>query len=176
MWDSAVWQSLWNSVVLFLPRLLTGLAVLVAFWIGARAAQRCAQRLAAARHVDPDLTVLLGRMAGMGLLLFGVLTALGTLGIDVTALVAGLGLTGFALGFALKDIISNALSGMLVIWYKPFKNGDQIAVTALEGTVTDVNLRYTVLHAEGKRIFVPNSSLMTNPITVTLLNETAIGK
>jgi small-conductance mechanosensitive channel len=176
MWDSAVWQSLWSGVVLFLPRLLTSLVVLVAFWIGARAAQRFAQRLAAARHLDHDLTLLLGRMAGMGLLLFGVLTALGTLGVDVTALVAGLGLTGFALGFALRDIISNALSGMLVIWYKPFKNGDQIAVTALEGTVTDVNLRYTVLHAEGKRIFVPNSSLMTNPITVTLLDNAGAAK
>jgi small conductance mechanosensitive channel len=98
------------------------------------------------------------------------------MGIDVTALVTGLGLTGFAVGFALKDIISNALSGMLVILYKPFKNGDHISVTALEGTVADVNLRYTVLNAEGKRIFVPNSSLMTNPIIVTVPGETGTGQ
>jgi small conductance mechanosensitive channel len=65
---------------------------------------------------------------------------------------------------------------MLVILYKPFKNGDHISVTALEGTVADVNLRYTVLNVEGKRIFVPNSSLMTNPITVTLPVEPSAGQ
>jgi len=168
MWDSAVWQQVWANVLLFLPRLASGLAVLGGFWLAGGAAQRFAQRLAAARRIDPDLTLLLGQIAKVSLLLFGGITALGTLGLDVTALVTGLGLTGFAVGFALRDIISNALSGMLLILYKPFRNGDRIAVTALEGTVTDVNLRYTVLVADGKRIFVPNASLMTNPITVTL--------
>lgn len=171
MWDDAVWQHFWSSAVLFLPRLVSGLVLLVAFWIAGNAAQRFAQRVAAGRHVDPDLTLLLGQGTKVCLVFFGGITALGTLGIDVTALVTGLGLTGFAVGFALKDIISNALSGMLVIFYKPFRNGDRISVTALEGTVGDINLRYTVLHAEGKRIFVPNSSLMTNPITVTLPGE-----
>jgi hypothetical protein len=42
--------------------------------------------------------------------------------------------------------------------------------------VADVNLRYTVLNAEGKRIFVPNASLMTNPITVNLPGETGPGQ
>ncbi|MBL8796430.1 MAG: mechanosensitive ion channel [Planctomycetia bacterium] len=173
MGELTAWQSLMNSVVLYLPRLLTGIVVLAVFWLIARSAQRVAQRLAEARHVDHDLTLLLGRIAGTCLFLFGVITALGTLGIDISALVAGLGLTGFALGFALRDIISNALSGMLVIWYKPFKHGDRIAVTALEGTVADVNLRYTVLVDGGKKIFVPNASLMTNPITVTTGDEPA---
>jgi small conductance mechanosensitive channel len=176
MWDSAGWQHVWSSVVLFLPRLATGVVVVLIFWIAGSAAQRFAQRVAGRHHLDHDLTLLLGQGAKICLLFFGAITALGTLGIDVTALVTGLGLTGFAVGFALRDIISNALSGMLVILYKPFKNGDRISVTALEGTVADVNLRYTVLYAEGKRIFVPNSSLMTNPITVTLPEEPGAGQ
>jgi small conductance mechanosensitive channel len=175
MGDSAGWQHVWSSVVLFLPRLVTGIVVVIVFWIAGIAAQRFAQRAANHRHIDHDLTLLLGQGAKWCLILFGAITALGTLGIDVTALVAGLGLTGFALGFALKDIISNALSGMLVILFKPFKNGDHISVTALEGTVADVNLRYTVLNVEGKRIFVPNSSLMTNPITVSVPAEPNAG-
>ena len=47
-------------------------------------------------------------------MIFGFVTALGSVGVDVSALVAGLGLTGFALGFALKDTISNLLSGVLI--------------------------------------------------------------
>jgi small-conductance mechanosensitive channel len=164
-----MWDVLWNSLLLFLPRLIVSLVVLVVFWGMSNAAQRLAHRLVGVRQVDSDLTLLLGAAAKVVLLLFGAITALGTLGIDVTALVAGLGLTGFAVGFALRDIISNTLSGILIIIYKPFRKGDRITVTSLEGTVIDVNLRYTVLEAEGKTIFIPNSSLFTNPIIVVSL-------
>ena len=102
----------------------------------------------------------------MGLLVFGAVTALGTAGVDVAALVAGLGLTGFALGFAFKDIISNVLSGILIIVYKPFDYDDHIKVSSFEGTVTSIDLRYTQLEADGRKIFVPNSMLFTNAITV----------
>jgi small-conductance mechanosensitive channel len=75
-------------------------------------------------------------------------------------------LTGFAVGFALKDVISNALSGILIIVYEPFHRSDHIAVTGLEGTVTEINLRYTVLDAQGNRVFIPNANLFTNPVVV----------
>src|SRR5439155_2054975 len=100
------------------------------------------------------------------LLIFGAVTALGTMGVEVSALVAGLGLTGFALGLALKDIVSNALSGILVLVYRPFRILDSIKVTDLEGTVTEINLRYTVLEAEGQTHLIPNASLFANPVTV----------
>ena len=117
----------------------------------------------------PELTHLLARFVKLCLLLFGVVTALGTLGIEVSALVAGLGLTGFALGFALKDIISNVLSGVLIIFFRPFKQGDRISVfsnLAFEGAVVEINLRYTVLDAGEKTVFIPNSVLFTNVVTV----------
>jgi small-conductance mechanosensitive channel len=50
--------------------------------------------------------------------------------------------------------------------YKPFRRTDQIAVSGMEGTVQEVNLRYTVLRADGQTIYVPNSILFTNAITV----------
>ena len=102
----------------------------------------------------------------MGTVLLGALTALGVLGVNITALVAGLGLTGFAVGFALKDIISNLLAGMLIILYSPFRIGDTIKVGAFEGRVIEVNLRYTVVEREGEKILIPNSTMFTNIITV----------
>ena len=150
-WDSPAWQAFWAGLPVLAGKLLIGLVILlVAVWVGGLV-QRLLTRVATHRRLDTYLTELLTRTVKLALIVVGIVTALGTVGVDVSALVASLGLTAFAIGFALKDIISNALSGMLVILYKPFKNGDRISVTALEGTVADVNLRYTVLSAEGKR-------------------------
>ncbi len=166
MGDAAAWEAVWDKFVLFLPRLGMGFLILFGFWLAARGLQRVVERLTHVHRFDPMLTRYLGRAARIILLLFGLVTALGTMGVDVSALVAGLGLTGFALGFALKDIVSNALCGILVLIYKPFRHLDRIAVTGLEGVVAEINLRYTVLEAEGKSILIPNASLFTNPVTV----------
>lgn len=145
---------------------LAGLAIFAALVMAGFLADRLVQRMITARGIAPELSRLLGRAAKITLIALGTVCALGTWGIDVTALVAGLGLTGFALGLALKDIISNALSGILLIVYKPFGSDDRIAVSGFEGLVVDINLRYTVLNAEGKQVFVPNSTLFNNAVTV----------
>lgn len=164
--------NLWHDAVRwierFVPLLIGSLLILLFFWLLSAGAQRLVGRLGRFRGIDEGLVVFLGRATKLSLLVFGIITAIGTLGVDVTALVAGLGLTGFALGFALKDIVSNALAGILIIMYRPFRHGDRISVTALDGSVIDINLRYTVLEAPDKRIFLPNSTLFTNPVIVYL--------
>ena len=110
---------------------------------------------------------LLRKTSRVGLLLLGLVSALGTLGVNVSALVAGLGLTGFALGFALKDALSNLLAGALLLIYRPIRSGERISVAGFTGTVVRIDLRYTVLQHEGERILIPNAVLFTNPITVS---------
>jgi small-conductance mechanosensitive channel len=95
-----------------------------------------------------------------------VITALGTLGVNITGIVAGLGLTGFALGFALKDSISNLLAGVMILLYRPFEVGDRIDVSGLSGIVVHVDLRYTELDNEKERVLVPNAKMLTDPIRV----------
>ena len=109
---------------------------------------------------------LLASSSYVGILVVGLITALSKLGINVTALIAGLGLTGFALGFALKDIISNLLAGILIILLTPFRVGDRIRVGSNEGKVIEINLRYTVLESKEERILIPNSTMFTNIIAV----------
>ena len=75
-------------------------------------------------------------------------------------------MTGFALGFALKDTISNLISGVLILLYHPFEIGNRIKIGGYEGTVVSIDLRYTELEAEGNKILIPNSKLFTDPITV----------
>jgi small conductance mechanosensitive channel len=160
-------QRFWVDLELFMPRVGAAVAVLAASWVAGRIASALLRRFGRVRGLDLDLTALLGRAAGATLIAFGAVTALGTLGLDVRALIAGLGLTGFALGFALRDIISNTLAGVLILLFKPFHRGDHVSVAGSEGVVAEIDLRYTTLVVEaGVRVLVPNSTLFTNTIRV----------
>jgi len=163
---SSTWEKIWPLIVSCLPMIWGGIVVFIVFWICGIISQRVIGRLGKSRHIDQHLTSLLGRTAKIGFLVFGAVTALGTFGIDVSALVAGLGLTGFALGFAMKDLISNTIAGILTIVYKPFVYQDYIKLSGFEGVVVDVNLRYTTLEKDSTKVFVPNSMILTNAVVV----------
>jgi small conductance mechanosensitive channel len=145
-----------------------GLAILIflVFWIAARILRRLVQKFAISRGLMPDLTSILLQITEVGLLLFGAISALGTIGVDVWALIAGLGLVGFAIGFALKDLVSNFISGLLILIYNPFVRGDRVTVSGQGGMVIEINLRYTVLKDDEKKILIPNSSMFSNIVTV----------
>jgi small-conductance mechanosensitive channel len=159
-------NALWSAAILYAPRLGASLAVLLAFWVGSVVLHAVLGRVGDRARLSPDLTTLAQRVARAGLLVVGTITALGTMGVDVSALVAGLGLTGFALGFALKDVLSNVLAGALILLYRPFHRNDRVGVAGFVGRVADIDLRYTRLDAEDRWILIPNSTLFTNAISV----------
>jgi small conductance mechanosensitive channel len=148
------------------PKAIGVIAIFVVFFILAKIVKRMITSAAERLNFDGNLTLLLARASSITLMIFGLVTALGTLGINVSALVAGLGLTGFALGFALKDIISNLLSGVLILIYRPFEKGNHIKISGYEGIVVSIDLRYTELDSEGSKVLIPNSKLFADPITV----------
>ena len=98
-----------------LANLVLAALVLIAFWIAGAMLRRFVLRIGGRARMNADVLVLLASTAKLVLLAIGLVTASGNLGIDVSALVAGLGLTGFAVGFAVKDIISNWLAGILIL-------------------------------------------------------------
>lgn len=162
-----VFDNLFKQTMNFIPRGGIGVIIFFSFWIIGAVLQWIF--ITSGRKVHEDKRYVF-RMAGkvvkVTLVLFGALTALGTMGINVTALVAGLGLTCFALGFALKDIVSNLLAGVLIIVYRPFHRGDKIAVAGCEGKVQEIDLRYTIVKGENKIYLIPNSTLFTNTISI----------
>ncbi len=159
-------QILLERITLWIPHLATALVLFVVFWVLANLTARAIKK--GARHIQQDATgvLLLARAAKIALITLGVVTALGNLGVDVSAIVAGLGLTGFALGFALRDTISNLLAGILILLYSPFEIGNRINISSFDGVVVSIDLRYTELETQGRRILIPNSKLFTDPITV----------
>ena len=163
---------LWPEIRGFGERAIAGAVILSVFWIAAIIVEAVIGRLGRRMPHNAGLLQLLGKTAKISILIFGTATALGTMGVNVSALVAGLGLTGFALGFAFRDVLSNILAGMLLLLFRPFGIGDHISVAGLDGEVVNIDLRYTVLHQPEKVVLIPNSNLFTNPILVDIRTET----
>ncbi len=148
-----------------LPHLITGACVFVVFWLVARVGEAVIAYAAPRVRADTGVVLLLSRVYYYGVIIFGVVTALGAAGLDVSALVTGLGLTGFALGFALKDVLSNLLSGIMLLLYRPFNIGDRIRVGEFEGTIQTIRMRDTLVHAaDGRLIIIPNTKLITEVV------------
>lgn len=149
------------------PRVAGAVLVLIAFWAAASIVHRLTRRLEArAEGSRQDAIGFFGQTIRAALFVLGIVTALGTMGVQVAALIAGLGLTGFALGFAFRDVLSNLLAGLMLLFYRPFVRYDEIAVSGFEGRVLGVDLRYTTIQREEGDVLIPNSMLFTNPIAV----------
>jgi small conductance mechanosensitive channel len=124
------------------------------------------------RRTIEDLTFenLVKQLAYYSIILLGVIVAAGALGVTPEGLVTGLGLTGLVLGFALKDILSNFVSGLLILMLRPFQIGDQIVVGDTEGAVERIELRATQIRTyDGRVALVPNAEVFTSRI----VNNTA---
>jgi len=154
------------QAIVWVPTVAVALSLLILFLVLSRVAHFGVLRVVERTRAHGPLGQLLASIARVSLLVLGVVTALGTLGVNITGIVAGLGLTGFALGFALKDSIANLLAGVLILLYRPFEVGDRIDIGGLAGNVVDVNLRYTALENPSERVLVPNSKMLTDPIRV----------
>lgn len=91
---------------------------------------------------------------------------LGRLGVDVAPLIAGLGVTGFILGFAFQESLGNLASGLMIAINEPFRVGNFVDAGGHQGSVVEVNMMATVLATpDNKRIVIPNKSVWGGPIT-----------
>ena len=92
-------------------------------------------------------------------------TVAGRLGVNVGPLIAGLGVTGFILGFAFQESLGNLASGMMIAINEPFKVGDVVDAAGYSGVIMEVNMMATIMKtADGKRITIPNKSVWGGPI------------
>jgi small conductance mechanosensitive channel len=155
-----------ESATTVLPRALAALLVLLLFWAVA-ALVRWLLRLVVPLVVRDETTRnLVQQVPYYAVWVLGFLVALGALGFAPEAAFAGLGLTSLALGFALKDILSNFVSGLLILALRPFRIGDQIVVGDIEGDVERIELRATQIRTyDGRSVLLPNAELFTSRLT-----------
>ena len=95
------------------------------------------------------------------------------LGVNIAPLIAGLGVTGFILGFAFQESLGNLAAGMMIAINQPFGVGDYVSVGGIEGSVRELNMMAaTLATADNKKVMVPNKVIWGAPIT----NYTATDK
>lgn len=148
------------------PNLLVNLLVFVLIILVSRrlatVAQKVVERLLDKSEVD--LSVLLRNMLLSTVrnlvLVLGVLIALSQIGISLGPVLAGLGVAGFVIGFALQDTLSNFASGMMILIYRPFDTGDVVEAGGVSGTVSHMSLvSTTILTFDNQTIVVPNNKI-----------------
>jgi len=96
----------------------------------------------------------------------GILVAVAALGVDVAPFVAAIGATGFIIGFALKDTLSNFASGLMILLYRPYDVGEVVNVAGVTGKVEQMSLVSTsILTPDNQTVVVPNNSIWGDVIT-----------
>jgi small-conductance mechanosensitive channel len=155
-----------NEFVKNLPSYLVALGIFAATLLLSRLAKRTVKQSLKKQVEDPETQEFLGRITRWTVLVLGTLTALNQIpGIDVTSLLAGLGIAGFTIGFALQDIARNFIAGLLILMRQPFNVGDAVEVAGHAGTVMEITVRDTVIKTwDGVMEIIPNLDVYSNPI------------
>ncbi|PSB10286.1 transporter [filamentous cyanobacterium CCP2] len=167
--ESAVRQ-LVRSTLNNLPSFLGALVVIGLTWLVAMLVRRVAQLWAEQTEGDRSTEILIGRLGYGSVWVLGSIVALGILGLNFATLLGTLGLTSVAIGFSLKDVLSNYISGVILLAARPFRLNDEVVIGEYEGTVIQVKLRTTTIQTyDGRKVFIPNQSVFNRSI----INNTA---
>ncbi len=150
------------SVLTILQALLS-LAVLL--WAALALSRALETRINRVPDLTPSVQVLLGKLIKITLLAFAVVIALNTVGIDLTALALFSGAIGVGIGFGLQKVVSNLISGVILLLDKSIKPGDVIELEDTFGWITSLGARYVSVNTrDGKEYLIPNEDLITHRV------------
>ena len=145
--------------------LLTAITIVITARIIAAVVGRSLERVLAARELDKGMRFAVNKITRYVILLIGVFVALGTMGVDTSAIMGAGAVLLVGIGFGLQKLAENFISGLLLLLERPVKKGDFIDVGGVLGTVEDIGLRAThVISREGVTMIVPNASLVTSMV------------
>ena len=156
-----------------IPNILIGVAVFIAFLYLGRWLGKVVNRLMNNRGRD-NFGDLLGAFTRYLIVIAGIALSLTIMapGLSPADLIASLGVSSVAIGFAFQDILQNWLAGILILLRQPFKIGDQIVVNEFEGTVEMVQIRSTIITTyDGQRVVIPNNTVYNNSVKVITAHE-----
>lgn len=159
-------ESFWNWLKAMAGNLFFAVLIFLAGWLLARFASRMTKRAVSKGKADPLAVSFLGSLVKTVVLIVAGASAVAQLGINITSLAAALGAAGLTASFALQGSLSNLVSGIQIIFTKPFQMGDYLAFEGCEGTVKRIEILTTTLSTyDNKEVIVPNSKI-TNGVVV----------
>jgi small-conductance mechanosensitive channel len=143
----------------------TSILLLLTLWAATTLSDFLERRVHTAADLTPSIQVLLAKVIRLLLITFAILIVLSTVGIDFSALAFFSGAIGVGLGFGLQKIVSNLVSGIILLADKSIKPGDVISVGDQFGWVTTMGARYTsVSTRDGREYLVPNEDFITQKV------------
>jgi len=154
-------DTLLDLAIRFGPKLLVAILILVAGAIASRWVSRWLLRALHRLELEQPVRQLLARVVWA--LCFGLffIMALQNLGVELLPLIAGLGVAGAGIALATQGVLSNIVAGLSIIFAKPFRVGEYIAIAGVEGTVETISLFSTTLaHVDRSRVVVPNRKIV----------------
>jgi small conductance mechanosensitive channel len=152
-----------DSFIGLIPNMAVTLLLLIIFLVLARLGSKLFIKLFKKASKNEALGHLFSTIVYAVILGIGFFIMLGVLGMDkaLTSLLAGIGVIGLALGFAFQGIAADFISGIILAFRRPFKIGDIIEVNDIMGTVTETNLRDTVIETfQGQEVYTPNKDFL----------------
>lgn len=158
-------QKYLTDLVDYLPRLISGLVIFIITLWAAGFIAKWIKKIIGKKVESKELQRLVFLLTKWMIIILGTIFALDQVNFDVTSFIAGLGIAGFTIGFALQDIAQNFVSGMLLLYRQPFGIGDLIQASDFEGKVKSINIRDTVIETiDGELVIIPNKAVFENPI------------
>jgi len=169
-------ENLMDMAQVVLPYVVRGVIALLILWVGFKIARwigRMAQRsVVKAPNVDPTLAKFLGSLVRYAVMAIVVIAAIGQVGVQTASLVAIFGAAGLAIGLALQGTLSNIAAGVMLMLFRPFKNGDYVKIAGEEGVVTDINIFTTELSTvDNIHVIIGNGDVFGT----TIQNLTSLG-
>lgn len=156
------------------PLLLIKVAVLlgIALWLTGILSNFLETRIARSRDLTPSIQVLLIKLMRVALIVVAIAVVMSMLGIDLSAFALFSGAVGVGLGFGLQKIISNFVSGVILLADKSVKPGDLVTIGDNFGRISAMNTRYiSVAAGDGREFLIPNEDLITQKVVNWTYND-----
>ena len=166
-----VWENLLKGLASFFGDLVLAALIFIVGWFLARLAARLTKKAISRGKVDALVASFVGSLVKALVMIVAAVSAVAQLGINITSLVAALGAAGLTASFALQGSLSNLVSGMQIIFTKPFKMGDYLSFGTYEGTVKRIEILSTTLSTfDNKEVIIPNS-MITSDVVVNFTSS-----
>jgi small conductance mechanosensitive channel len=162
---AAILERAVKQIIDYSPKIILSLIILVVGYILIRVFKKILSKVLQKVNLDESIEQFFASVLGAALWVILIIVILANLGVNVTGLVAGLGVAGLIVGFALQDALSNLASGVFILFHKPFKIGDWINIGGIVGGVERIGMAACRLSApDGTKIIIPNKKVWSDTI------------
>jgi small-conductance mechanosensitive channel len=155
-----------GDVRLSLLNILKGILLVVGLlWLASTVGNFFDRQINQVEDLTPSLKVLIGKIVKIFLFIIAVVVAASSIGIDLTALTIFSGAVGVGIGFGLQKVVSNFISGIIILLDKSIKPGDTISLGETFGWIRELRARFvSVVTRDGKEFLIPNEDFITQQV------------